>query len=351
MNIQTTDAFGVFTKTLVAVYKERTVVQDFLSTFFPTGPSDITDSLEISVLVQRTKEKIASDVERGSDGNRNTFEKSTEKIFISPYFREYFDQTAMQSYEQLFRGSNVSTKAFSRLINNLADHSMELQNKIERRYELQRAQALLTGIITMDVNPGQLTFTRKASSFNNQSGAPWDQGAVIIKNQLQDGCEWLRKTGKVNTFTFDLIGGGRAVRAIMNNVIILQAQNLFNYAPDMLTAPQKTQKGGVYHGTISCGPYRVNIWSYPDFYEDAAGVMQPYITESSAILLPPNPNFKMVYAAVPQLLNPGEAPKTGKFMLSEFTDEKKKTREFHIESAGMPLLVAVDQVYTFTSVV
>src|SRR6478736_10214377 len=135
MNIQTTDAYGLFTKTLVAVYKERTVVQDFLSTFFPTTPADITDSLEISVLVQRTKEKVAKDVERGTDGNRNTFEKSTEKIFISPYFNEYFDQTHMQMFENLWRQSSVSTNAFARLINNLADHSMELQNKIERAYE------------------------------------------------------------------------------------------------------------------------------------------------------------------------------------------------------------------------
>ena len=350
MNIQTTDAYGLFTKTLVAAYKERVVVQDFLSTFFPTSPSDITDSAEISVVVQRTKEKIAIDVERGADGNRNTFEKSTEKIFISPYFREYFDQNAMQMYENMWRGSVVSTNAFARMINNLADHSMSLQDKIERRYELQRAQSLLTGIITMDVAPGQITFTRKAASFNNQSAQPWNQGAVIIKNQLQDGCEWLRKNGKVNSFTFELIGGSGAIRAILNNTIILTAQNLFHYVPDQLVAPRKNSKGGVYHGTLSCGPYSVNIWSYPDFYEDANGVMQPYITDASAILLPENPNFKMVYAAVPQLLDPGQAPKTGKFMLSEYTDQKKKTREFHVESAGMPLLVAVDHVYTFTNV-
>lgn len=350
MNIQTTDAYGLFTKTLVAAYKERVVVQDFLSTLFPTGPTDITDSYEISVLVQRTKEKMADDVERGTDGNRNTFEKSTEKIFVSPYYNEYFDQNYMQSYENLWRQSSVSTNAFARLINDLADHSMSLQDKIERKYEYHRAQALLTGIITLNVTPGQITFNRKSASFNNRSALPWNQGAAIIKNDLEDGCVWLRKNGKVNTFNFKLIGGGGAIRAILNNTIILTAQNLFHYAPDKLSAPEKNQKGGVYHGTLSCGPYSVDIWSYPDFYEDSNGVMQPYIIDSSAILLPEKPNFKMVYAAVPQLLDPGQAPKTGKFMLSEYTDQKKKTREFHVESAGMPLLVGVDHVYTLTNV-
>lgn len=351
MNIQTTDAQGLFTKKLVETYRERISTTNFLETFFPTGPGDITDSLEISVAVQRTSERVAIDVVRGSDGNRNEFTKSSEKIFISPYFREYFDQNAMSVFDNAWRAAWMSGNAFARLINDLADHTMELQAKIERAYEIQRAQILDTGIMTFDKGIGFIDFKRKASSKVDltSSGGYWATNNNLYA-QIQDGCVWLRKFGKVSTFNFSLICGDLAIRDLLANTQFKANQNLFNYVPDSIAAPRKNSQGGVYFGTISAGPYRVDIWSYPSYYENAAGNMVEILNPRVAVLLPPNPNFKTVYGLVPQLTNPGENPQIGKFILSDYTDQKARTREFHLESAGMPIPVAVDQIYTMKAV-
>src|SRR5437016_1331533 len=98
-SIQVSDAQGLFTSRLIAVYRERPKVMNFLRSFFP---SEIGTSLEVSIQVQRGKEKVAVDVMRGDDGNRNQWTRSTEKMFIPPYFREKFDATKLQLYDRLY---------------------------------------------------------------------------------------------------------------------------------------------------------------------------------------------------------------------------------------------------------
>lgn len=347
MNIQTTDAQGLYTKKLIDTYKERISPPEFLETYFPTGAGDITDTLELSVMVQRTTEKVAIDVVRGTDGNRNQFSKSSEKIFISPYFREYFDQNAMSAYESAWRGSWISGNAFARLINDAADHAMELENKIRRAYEIQRSQILESGIMTFNAGVGSIDFKRKAGSMVDLTGAGgyWSANSDLFA-QIQAGCIWLRKFGKVSTYSFDLICGNTAIASMFANTKFLARQDLFNMKLDAIAPPRKTASGGVYHGTLTAGPYQVNIFSYPEYYENASGTMTDILNAKIAVLLPPSPKFKTAYAMTPQLLSPGQAPQTGKFILSEYVDKKKRTREFHVESAGMPIPTAVDQMYT-----
>lgn len=350
-NIQTTDAKGIFTKKLVASYKERISPPEFLETFFPTGAGDITDTLELSVEVQRTTERVAIDVVRGADGNRNEFTRSSEKIFISPYFREYFDQNHMTAYEMAFRGDTISGNALGRLINSAVDHMKELEATIRRAYEIQRAQILDTGIMTFNKGVGSIDFKRKATSKVNLSGAGgYFSANSNVFDQFQAAGVWLRQNGKVATNTFDAIFGTTAIKDFFANTIFLGRQNLFNMSLDSISSPEKTASGGIYHGTITAGPYRINIWSYPEYYQNAAGTYVDLFNPKIVAVLPPKPMFKTAYAMTPQLLNPGQQPQIGKFILSEYTDQKLRTREFHIESAGMPIPVGVDQIYTMQAV-
>jgi Phage major capsid protein E len=351
MNIQSTDAQALFTKKLIDVYKERVAPQEFLETFFPTGATDITDTLELSIEVQRATEKVAVDVVRGSDGNRNEFTKSTEKIFIPPYFREYWDQNHMQAYDNMFRASSVSANGLARLINQAADHMEQLEFKIRRAIEIQRAQVLDTGIVTFDKGLGQIDFKRKASSKVDltSAGGYWATNNNIYA-QLQAGCEWLRKNGKVSTNTFEMICGDEAITALMANTVFLGKQDLFHMKLDNIMPPRKVAAGAVYHGTLSAGPYQINVWSYPEWYENAAGNLVPIMNPKNAVLLPPNPRFKTAYAMTPQLLSPGQQPQVGRFIIGEYTDEKKRTREFHIESAPLAIPTAVDHIYTMKAV-
>ncbi len=346
-SIQTTDAQGLFTKTLIAYYDEqaKTKPKAFLKSFFKV---DVTDSLELSVMAVRTTEKIATDVVRGSDGNRNTFSNSTEKIFISPYFREYWDITSLDFYDRLWRASEISVKAFGQLINNAARKTQALQDKIERTYELQRAQVLLTGVV--DFEQGQIDFKRKAASLVDPGAGQYFANAINPYTLFENGAIFLSTVGKSKGGVFNAILGSTAYRDLLNNTEFKSRQNFFSMKLDAIRPPQRESVGAVLMGYISAGPYTVNLWTYPEYYEPTTGTYVSYIDPKKVVMIPENPDFVMAYAAVPQLLEPGQEPKTGEYLVSQYTDEKARTREYHIESAGLPIPVAVDQIYTFKAV-
>lgn len=347
MNIQTTDAFGIYTKMVVDAYKEETSAPKFLASFFPAAPP--TSALEIGIAVRRGSKKIAVDVVRGTDGNRNTFSRTTEKLFIPPYFREYFDITSLDHYDRINQVSTVDDSIFAQFVMDSAEKYRELVNKIDRTYEKYRADVLTTGILEFTQGAGQIDFKRKAGSKVDLNGAGgyWATNNDLYA-QFAAGAEWLRANGKVTDFRFTVILGGLAMTALKKNTVFLANQNLFNLKLDNIQTPQARAAGGVFHGTLTAGAYMFDLWTYPETYEDAAGVQQPYIDEKYGIMLPQNPHFRMAFAGVPQL--PGSQPLVGDFIFTEYVDEKRRTREYHVESAGMPVPTAIDQVYTFKAV-
>lgn len=347
MNIQTTDAMGLYTQMVIDAYKEETSTSKFLGSFFPAAPP--TSALEIGIAVRRGSKRIAVDVSRGTDGNRNTFAKTTQKLFIPPYFREYFDQTSLDHYDRLNQASTVDDGIFAQFVMDSAEKMRELVNKVDRTYEKYRADILTTGILTFSAGVGQIDFKRKATSLVDLGGAGgyWATNNDLYA-QLQAGAEWLRTNGKVAAYRFTIILGETAITHLKKNTVFLANQNLFNLKLDNIQTPQARAEGGVFHGTLTAGAYMFDIWTYPETYENESGVATPYIDAKYGIMLPPNPHFRMAFAGVPQL--PGTPPVVGDFVFTEYVDEKKRTREYHVESAGMPVPTAIDQVYTFKAV-
>jgi hypothetical protein len=348
MTIQTTDAFGLYTQKVIDAYKEETSTSKFLASFFPALPP--TSALEIGIAVRRGSKKIAVDVVRGTDGNRNTFGRMTQKLFIPPYFREYFDQTSLDHYEKMNSVSSVDIGVFAQFVMDSAEKMRELVNKIDRTYEKYRADILQTGILTFSAGAGQIDFKRKAGSLVDltSSGGYWATNNDLYA-QLQAGAEWLRTNGKVNDFRFSVILGATAMTHLKKNTVFLANQNLFNLRLDNIQTPQARAEGGVFHGTLTAGAYMFDLWTYPEQYEDDAGVSHPYIDAKYGIMLPQNPHFRMAFAGVPQLVGSGQ-PLVGDYIFTEYVDEKKRTREYHVESAGMPVPTAIDQIYTFKAV-
>ena len=125
--ISTTDARALYTKKVIAVYSERPKPTAFLRSLFKTVEAG---TKELSIEVLRGTERIAVDVERGTEGNRNQFSRSAEKIFVPPYYSEYFDMTQLDLYDALFLRSEVDAAIFNAFLNSVVDKMMELCKKI-----------------------------------------------------------------------------------------------------------------------------------------------------------------------------------------------------------------------------
>lgn len=343
MNIATTDARGLFTKTLIAAYREKVMPTSFFRSFFKVVESA---SKNVSIEVSRGTEKVAVDVYRGTEGNRNAWSKSTEKIFFPPFYREFYDCTEMDLYDRLFASTSdeISGGAFAQFIRSNAEKLAEMQAKIERAYELQCAQVLLDGIVQISAGIN-INYGRKAGSLVNLANT-WNNPATDVFQDFQDAAYFIRTEGKVQTHTFNVILGGEMMSKFLANDKVLARQNLFHMQLDSINPPQKNSVGGVYHGTVTAGPYRFNLWTYPEYYENAAGDSVPYMDEKKFIVLPEVTNFVLAYAAVPQLIGEGMTPVKGAFMVSEYIDERMAAHIIDLKSAGIAIPVAVDTIYT-----
>lgn len=344
--IPVNDVRSVFTSTMIAVYRQEISVMSFLRSFFPA-----TEAMtkEISIEVQQGTELVAVDVERGASGNRNKMTLSTQKIFLPPYYNEVMTNNEHRLYDVAIGTQDTSVMAT--LTQELAKELMELQKKIERRYELQCAQVLETGIVTL-VNGDNINFNRKAASLVDVSGSnPWTTGSNNPITDLENGAKFLREIGKASGGTFNAICGGEALNALLSNSTFQARADIKSFNMDDIRRPEMTN-GATYHGQVTAGSYKVNLWAYPEVYEerDSSGTITQsnYVNPKKVIMLPENPNFKLSFAAVPNLL--GQPPQQGAFLVKDWIDEEKTAHFTAIRSAGVAVPVAVNQIYTFQPV-
>lgn len=343
MKISTTDARALYTKALIAAYRERVSPMSFLRSFFKTKEES---TFELSIEVERGFEKVAVDVIRGTEGNRNDFGKSVEKIFVPPYFREFFDATQLSLYERLFASSEINAQMLSAVVNQVADKMKLITDKIERAYELQCSQVLETGIVQLKGGTN-IDFKRKALSLVDQSGTPWTTGTNSPYATLELAAKFVREKGKSQGGTLNAILGEEALNAFLLNDIVKGRADIRNFNLDMLNTPQKNAVGGTLHGIVSAGSYNIRLWSYTEVYDNAGGVSTPYVNPKKVIVLPDNPNFILGFAAVPQLLDEeNPTPIKGQFVYGDYKDKRAATHEYDVKSAGVAIPVAVDQMWT-----
>lgn len=342
--IPSNQARGLFTQMVVDLYRERPVVQSFLRSFFATKEES---TRYLSIEVQRGTEKVAVDVLRGTEGNRNMFSRSTEKIFEPPLFREFFDATQLDLYDRLFGSTSIDSGVFGRFMEQVVEKLGLLQDKIERAYELQCAQVFETGIVTV-AQGTNIDYKRKATSLvDKTAGNYWATGTINPFTDLENGCNFLRQVGKTQGGTYNAIMGSQALADFYANTIVQNRADIRNFSLDAVRAPQRNAVGAALHGQVSAGSYNVNIWTYPEFYDNSSSVSTPFINPKKVILLPEAPKFTMAFAAVPQLVDEANPmPTKGAFRISDFRDERKSTHEYDIQSAGLAIPTAVDQIYT-----
>jgi hypothetical protein len=348
MAIPASQARALFTKMLIDVYQERPIVTSFLRNLFPSVTSP---TKEISIEVERMGEKIAVDVLRGTEGNRNMFSRMTMKDFVPPLYREYFDATQLDLYERVLGAQgNAQGPLFAALLNSVADRLETLRDKIERAKELQCAQVLLTGIVTLK-NGDNVDYKRRNTSLVDPGAGNYFANAINPFPLFEAGGVFIRQFGKSNDGIFNAICGSDALADLKANAAFLDRQKTFNMALDAVQGPTRDVNSGAnYHGLISGDNFKFQLWTYPQYYEDPnnANALTPYIDPKKVVIIPMNPRFKMAHAAVPQLIGePGQLPVQGEYVMGDFPDPRKAVHEFDIQSAPLAIPVAVDQIYTF----
>jgi hypothetical protein len=346
MKIGVQIARAQFTKAVVEKYKQNVEVKGFLRSFFPSVQKN---TLTLSYDTIGMREYKAEDIERGADGNRNTLSTSTENIILPPYYNEYLDITKLHLYDKLYGAGtdDVEVGLVKDFLLDVNEGITELRKKIERSKEYQCAQVLQTGIVTT-TRGGTFDFGRAAGSLVVPS-VLWSVAATA--NPLGDlalGGDYLRTVGKAQGGIINVILAGDALSALLNTTQVKTQADLRNFFNVSIRQEQQNSVGAVFQGEIRWNSYIYRMWTYPEYYETSGNVMTPYITTGKVILLPENPAFSFMNAAVPQLLTQGQRAVAQEYVLSDWIDLRKKTHEWQIESTGLAVPKAKDQIYTLS---
>ena len=242
-SIPASQARAQFTSDCIDVFTDVLMPKSFLRSFFPNSQSYVR---YLSIQVQRNYENVAVDVIRGTEGNRNNFYKSTEKVIDPPYYREFFDMTEIDLYDRLFGSTAIDAGVYSQLINAVSLKLQELRAKIERAYELQCANVLETGVVTL-TNSTNIDFGRKSGSLVDKgAGNYWATGTVDPFADMQAACTFLRQTGKSAGQVFNAILGAQAMNDLFNNTIFKgRVFSTLSNTIDLVRQPQREAIGGL----------------------------------------------------------------------------------------------------------
>ena len=344
-----------FTQALIDTFTDSVEVKDGFAAFFPVKR---TATKAVKIEVQREGKKIAVDVMRCTDPVRNLFSKSTEKIFVPPYFHESFDFTSCESYDVTFgRGTAPNEMTGADLIQDANEKLMSLKNKIKRAIQKQYADVLTDGIVRLN-NGDNIDYKRKAASMVTKTVAGEKWTAPTTSDPIKDlkaGCEFLRSKGKSGASEVNAIMGSQAFENFMSSSKIQALGDIRNVNRLAIDMPMMDNTSGlVLQAKVGAGDFVVYIWTYNETYEDASGTEQRYLGENTVVMLPTDFRGWTAFAGLPDVQGDpisGQyvAQVEAEYLVYDVIDQIKRSWNFCIDSAPLVVPVSVDRIYTLVT--
>jgi hypothetical protein len=349
-------ARGEYTKKVIGAFSDMAQPTLFFKSFFRP---QTTEALLLSIEVERNGRQTAVDILRGTEGIITRSDKSTERVYQPPLFDYKYNLQQLDGYDRLFGESNeISGGHWARVIAKTARQVAKNVDRINRRYELQCAQALLDGIVTMK-NGDNIDFNRKAASLVAYNAAhDWTINTVNPGAILEQGARFMVTEGLMSPgTTINAVMGNLAWNAFRDNELRQAEGDIKDQKFQDLTSPVPFGNGAVLMGRYSYGAYNFNIWGYEGYYDDPdnSNTTTPYMDSKKVILLPNDQDFEFGYGGVPAMVdvNGEQLPGTmeGEFVAYQYNDVAKTSAFFGVRSAGMPILTFVDRVFTVQVIV
>jgi hypothetical protein len=347
-NIPIQQARQLLTQSFLGAWKESFLVTNFMRSWFE---NKISRSQFVSIEVQRGTKKIAVDVLRGTEGNKNKFGLSTEKVFMPPYYSENFNNACLALYDQLaaYPGEVVDSQLVSEAVREITDNYVELKNKIERAYEVQAAQVLQTGKVTTKTLE-VIDYKAKPSHIKTLTTL-WSAAEPKIFESLRTICDQLKKDGAA-AVEFDVVLGSSALIALLDSDEYKEKYGLYPMVPGQYNLPRAEQtSGAVFHNRIAAGPYILNLWSYGETYTNESGVDTPYLDAKKVLVIAKSFRGFMSFGAVPRVLTDNgilqnnqfaSVLDSGAYVLNNYIKPEVSSHVFEIKSAGLVVPLAID---------
>ncbi len=351
-------------RVMLEVFRQAQAPTMFLSSWFRTSPRWMFQARKCVIDVVRNLEKYAIDVVRGAGGRLNKNKKFTTKEYTPPPYDEYSSVTWEELNERL-PGQTEYTGDYANHVRLLiSEDQVQLQQKIMRAIEVQAKQIFFDdGVVTL-VNNDSLDYKQKGTHAFN-AATKWSDSSATPWTDLENACELNRKDGKIQTGEFIAVMGKTAWA---NYLVRSESRNdVRNVRLADIDLPVPNTGGASFHGVVAAGSYRIQIWTYPQFYDvpslaeigvtlTGAGTTLPFVPVDHVLVIPAanEIDLRLVFAGIPELTPNVSAElrgmgfdrmptsAAGDFHPYGFIDDKLRTMEIGVRSAPLCVPTQID---------
>ena len=348
--ITLSSALGEFTQRVISALNERKSPTSFFKSFFG---EIISGAKEVSWEIKRRGRPVAVDIDHHEHGTTTKSGKSTQKVYVPPYYDYNTNVDALDSFERVFNGSSmVDVPQYGKLIQQTAEDMQDNIERIERAEELQAAQALLVGVITLN-NGDDIDFKRKVASIVAYNAAHgWDVGTVNPGDILVQGAEFMVTNGNPDAGgIIDVICGSDSINELRDNPLFQADADVRNFHFADMRTGAVTRNGATPQGSWSRGNYRFNFWGYEGYYDVEGGSSNlKFMDSKSIIMIPQNVDFKMFYGGTKAWRGTGQNrfPTVIKAKRNFYSvdDELNVSKLLGVRTSPVALLRSIDNLFT-----
>lgn len=294
-----------------------------LQRFFTAKPGSVYNGDKVVVDVKRIGEKIATGITRASGPNLNDISQFTTKEFTPPSYGEAFPLDVGDLINRMIGVdpySDAYTDYAAKFVSIMQMGFVEIDAMIMRAYELQAAQILQTGTVTIKNREGSEVFTLdfqpKATHFPDV-GTSWATatGAEMLAD-IASLAQVIRKDGKVNPNM--VILGRRAITRLLATADVRELLDVRNINVGEIR-PELDDSGMIAYGLLNIEGRYYELWSYDESYEDTAtGDNIDYLDQDKVIVISDRTRLDRASCRVPLPLGPD--PRVASLMPGRMVD-------------------------------
>lgn len=290
---------------MISAYIQQAAPTMFLSGFFQSPMENFHSSEEIEIDIERSDEDIAIVIQDLSTGYRmNTDDIYTNKKFKPPIYKESVNLNSSDLLKRLpgmdpfetpnFRG-NIITRMFSKMT--------KIERKIRRSIELNAAQVLQTGVITLTDAAGNALYTLdyfpKATHFPT-AGTAWNLAGADPAGDILALANVIRNDGL--TDPDQLLMGENAFEAFVKNDDIQKRFDIRRIDLGTIAPMEMRGQGGNFRGVVEIGNYRYDVWTYGGRYKDPqTGTKIQYLDPAKVVVRASSGRLDATFGAIPNI--------------------------------------------------
>jgi hypothetical protein len=292
---------------LVRLYTETGPTPSYLTRQFQSPRQNYFSSKEVEIHVQRMGRPIAVTVKSlADDGTVNTLGQWTKKTFEPPIYKEITRIEAWEGLSQQPGQTPYGSVDFQANAYGVIRPTMAaMQQKILRSIELQAAQVLQTGTLTLPDESGAAAFTldfSMKSTHKPTTGTSWagsadpigDVAALCRVIESDSGKRPRRATFGPTSWNYFLADATVAL------ALNWRRANFAN-----LSSTYDPATGGTYMGMFDFDGYDLECVVYDETYENYAGASTRYLAADKVLISCGPENLDLAYGYCPTFSAPG----------------------------------------------